>query len=147
MIAYLLHMSILVCEVCVKIIFLVFSPFFHDLDLISQTSDYSRVMLLTYQIPTITILLLSLTIIVNIAGISLIGGREFDRYLTEVSQEKDETTVDPALLQSITHLDQLDESKRREYEQAIAELTQVSTAIEDISRNPGLYSQSPQDTR
>ncbi len=95
-------------------------------------------MRLVYQIPLITTTLLILTIAVNVGGLSIFSDRGFSVYLSELEDERG-TAPDPTLLKAFANIDKLDPDKQKEYSDIIGELSTISTALENISRNPNLY--------
>jgi hypothetical protein len=94
-------------------------------------------MKLAYYIPLITGSLIIMTAIVNIVGFQIFSERSFDTYIGELTRA--DATPDPEKLQAFLKLGSLDSATREEYLSTIAELANLSNALENISKNPELY--------
>lgn len=94
-------------------------------------------MLLSYRIPLITGITLALTALVNITAFQYLSESHFRDYLANF--ETLSNTPDPEQLQAFIDLSKLDKGTQEEYAQIIAELSNLSTSLENIWQNPELY--------
>lgn len=94
-------------------------------------------MKLVYRIPLITGIILILTAVVNIGAFQIFSNRYFSVYISELAQVSD--TPDPTKLQALLQIGKLDKRDQIEYLAILAELSNLSTSIENISKNPELY--------
>lgn len=95
---------------------------------------------LSYYIPLITGSILILTAIVNIVGFQIFSEKAFSVYIAEFTHA--DTSPDPEKLQAFLKLGSLDSKTREEYLSTIAELSNLSNALANISKNPELYMES-----
>jgi hypothetical protein len=100
-------------------------------------SHYNTIMKLVYRIPLITGIILILTAIVNIAAFQVFSDRYFNVYISELAQTPD--APDPAKLRALLQIGKLDKKDQAEYLAILSELSNLSTSIENISKNPELY--------
>lgn len=93
---------------------------------------------LSYRIPLITGIILILTAIVNVASFQILSSRYFSIYISELA---DTATVDPdpEKLQALLQIAQLDTADQAEYFAILSEISNLSTSLENISKNPELY--------
>lgn len=94
-------------------------------------------MKLVYSIPLITALILFFTAIVNVVSFQVFSKQAFEVYVTELPVSVN--NPDPEKLQAFLKLGSIDTKTRDEYLSSIAELSNLSNAIENISKNPELY--------
>jgi signal transduction histidine kinase len=94
-------------------------------------------MKLVYRIPLITGIILILTAVVNIGAFQIFSNRYFSAYISELAQVSD--TPDPTKLQALLQIGKLDKRDQIEYLAILAELSNLSASIENISKNPELY--------
>lgn len=94
-------------------------------------------MKLVYRIPLITGIILILTALVNVVAFQILSEKYFEWYISELATT--DNTPDPEKLQAFLKLWTLDRSTREEYASIIAELSNLSTSLENISKNPELY--------
>ncbi len=92
---------------------------------------------LVYSIPLITAVILFFTAIVNVVSFQIFSEQAFEVYVTEIPLSVN--SPDPEKLQAFLKLGSLDTKTRDEYLSTIAELSNLSNAIENISKNPELY--------
>lgn len=93
-------------------------------------------MKLVYRIPLITLIILVLTAIVNIGSFQYFSEVYFSTYVSELSKE---STPDPDRLRALLQIGKLDKKDQAEYLAIFSELANISTSIENISKNPELY--------
>lgn len=93
-------------------------------------------MLLSYRIPLITGIILILTAIVNIVAFQYFSERYFSTYISELT---DQSTPDPDRIQALLQIGKLAKKDQAEYLAIFGELANISTSIENISKNPELY--------
>lgn len=94
-------------------------------------------MWLSYRIPLITAVILALTAFVNIVSFQYFSERYIGSYIEEISTGS--ISPNPEQLRAFIKLGTLDKKTQEEYASIIAELSNLSTAIENISKNPELY--------
>ncbi|MDD2693336.1 MAG: HAMP domain-containing sensor histidine kinase [Candidatus Gracilibacteria bacterium] len=99
--------------------------------------DYPLLVLLSYRIPLITGIILILTAMVNIVAFQVLSEKHFAEYIA--SYDTGALTPNPEQLKAFVALSKLDKKTQEEYAQVIAELSNLSTSIENISKNPELY--------
>jgi hypothetical protein len=92
---------------------------------------------LSYRIPLITGIILVFTAVVNIASFQILSSRYFDVYITELAQTSD--SPDPEKLQALLQISQLDAADQAEYLSILSEISNLSTSLQNISKNPTLY--------
>lgn len=94
-------------------------------------------MKLAYSIQFVTGSIIILTAIVNVVGFQLFSQEAFKTYISELPNT--DTTPDPEKLKAFLKLNTLDKKVREEYLSTISELSNLSNALENISKNPELY--------
>jgi hypothetical protein len=99
-------------------------------------------MLLSYRIPLITSLILLLTAIVNIGAFQFFSERNFSLYLAELTESSKLLSPDPEKLKALLQIGKLDQTDQIEYLAILSELSNLTTSIENISKNPELYMSS-----
>jgi signal transduction histidine kinase len=92
---------------------------------------------LSYRIPLITGIILILTAVVNIWAFQILSEKYFTQYLTELTTDEDSS--DPDRIQALLQIGKLNTLDQAEYLAILSELSNLSTAIENISKNPELY--------
>ena len=70
-------------------------------------------------------------------GFQLFSQEAFKTYISELPST--ENTPDPEKLKAFLKLNTLDKKVREEYLSTISELSNLSNALENISKNPELY--------
>lgn len=92
---------------------------------------------LAYSIQFVTGSIIILTAIVNVVGFQLFSQEALKTYISELPST--ENTPDPEKLKAFLKLNTLDKKVREEYLSTISELSNLSNALENISKNPELY--------
>lgn len=104
--------------------------------LLFLSSHYNTPMKLVYRIPLITGIILIFTAVVNIMAFQYFSEKYFSTYVAELSKE---STPDPTRIQALLQIGKLDKKDQAEYLAIFSELANISTSIENISKNPELY--------
>jgi hypothetical protein len=92
---------------------------------------------LSYQIPIVTGVILVSTLIVNVFSFQNTLQNLFPKYLSRVETES--STSQNNQLDALVRIGQLDSEEQKEYTAVISELSNLSTALKNISENPELY--------
>ena len=96
-------------------------------------------MKLSLRIPIITGLLLFSTVVVNIGVLWFSLDRHAPEYISAVTNNSGQIQIDPNSLQNILAVGSLDPTTQEDYRNAISEITNISTSLESLSKNPELY--------
>lgn len=104
--------------------------------LYTSSCSFFLLLRLSYRIPLITGILLILTAIVNIAAFQVFSEKYFTEYLSAI---KENDTPDPDRIRALLQIGKLAPEDQAEYATILAELSNLSTSIENITKNPELY--------
>jgi hypothetical protein len=69
-------------------------------------------------------------------------GTLFVAYTEEIASNEQRGTLSPEKLQAVLDVSTLPNTKQDEYKAVVSELSTISTSLQNISDNPGLYIQS-----
>lgn len=91
-------------------------------------------------IPFATVFVLLLTLFINIIGLKFSLEKHFPIYIDRVKTEtSDNLNLNPQKLQDILSVNLLDSNTQSDYETALSQLSNISSSLASVSKNPELY--------
>ncbi len=97
-------------------------------------------MKISLSIPLATVVVLLMTLAINIVGLRITLDKHFPEYLAATqAQIRQQIDISPEKLQALFAVNYLDNSTQEDYQSAISELSNISSSLESLSKNPELY--------
>lgn len=100
----------------------------------------------SFLIPSVTGFLLFFTLVINFLVLKFSIEYHFPEYIANIEKKFENITeLNPSGIQAVASIKTLDNDIQEDYEDALLELSNISSSLESLSKNPELYVQKNED--